>query len=375
MQFLALANEVMPQRERDGVRGHDRERSRFRCHIENASFATMNVDEIRPRDLRAWLRDMSQKDALGPGPKRKLTRQSISRSLSLVSAVFVEAVERDIIEINPCLGVKSKKSVGESDTREKWAFLSVDEQRLLFACDAIPYEDRLMMRISIGTGMRQGEFRHLEIPDFVTDGAEPHVLVRIAGRRKTGEKLPPKSGKRRKVPLFGDALVAAREWMAQLEAYAPHNPEGLVFPTRSGTLRQQGKPLGKSATVRQYYALAGIKLRPRLHWHAQRHTFASNLVSGAYGRKWPLPEIQKVMGHSSVTITERYAHLGEDVIAEAVRETIAAAATMAVVEVEPASTAIVVRESEPVRVVEERSILKRIAGRLFGDRKEVSHVA
>ena len=124
----------------------------------------------------------------------------------------------------------------------------------------------------------------------------------------------------------------------------------------------------------QFLTLANEVLAQRER-DSLRHTFASNLVSGAYGRKWPLPEIQKLMGHSSVTITERYAHLGEDVIAEAVRETIAAAATMAVVEVEPASTAIVVHESEPVRSVEERSILKRMVGRLFGRSKEVSHVA
>lgn len=375
MQFLPLARQVLAQRERDGVRGIDREISRFRCHIENACFAPKDIAEVRPRDIREWLRDMSQKAAIGPGPKRKLSRQTISRSLSLVSAVFVEAVERDIIEINPCLGVKSRKQVGESDTREKWAFLTVEEQRLLAACGAIPYADRLMMRISIGTGMRQGEFRHLEIPDFVVDGDDPHVLIRIAGRRKTGEKLPPKSGKRRRVPLFGDALVAAREWLAQLPAYAPHNPEALVFPTRSGTLRQQGKPLGRSGTVRRHYAAAGVKLRPHLHWHALRHTFASNLVSGAYGRKWPLPEIQKLMGHSSVTITERYAHLGEDVIAAAVRETIAAASVIEV----PAINEVVeigttpsrddaVQAPEPAR---QHGLLHRVVGRLLGRREAV----
>ncbi len=373
MQFLALAREVLEQRERDGVRGIDRELSRFRCHIESASFATMDVREIRPKHLRAWLRDMADKDALGPGPKRKLDRATICRSLSLVSTVFREAVERDIIEMNPCREVKPKKRVGESDTQVRWAYLTVEEQRLLFTSDAVPYADRLMMRVSIGTGMRQGEFRHLELPDFVVDGDDPHVLVRLAGRRKgTGEKLPPKSGKRRRVPLFGDALIAAREWIGLLPDYAPHNPQGLVFPTPSGTLRQQGKPLGRSGTVRAYYKAAGIELRPHLHWHAQRHTFATNLISGALGRKWPLPEIQKVMGHSSVTITERYAHLGEDVIAAAVRETIEAAALIAA----PAPS-LSVRGPEMVRKhVESTGLVTRLVTRFLKERfarKESSH--
>ena len=35
----------------------------------------------------------------------------------------------------------------------------------------------------------------------------------------------------RKVPLFGLALDAARAWLKVLPSYAPHNPDGLMFPT------------------------------------------------------------------------------------------------------------------------------------------------
>lgn len=382
MQFNVLLEQVLQQRERDGVRGFDRELSRARCHIRTASFAAMDLADIRPRHIRSWLRDdMAQKEAKGYGPKRKLTRQTISRSLSLVSAVFVEAVERDIIEINPCLGVKSKKRVDESDTRSKWAYLTLAEQQQLFACESIAYWKRLVLRVSIGTGMRQGELRHLELPDLIVDGDDPHVFVRFAGRRKkTGEKLPPKSGRTRKITLAGDALVAAREWLEQLSEFAPTNPEHLVFPRQDGKRWEQGKMFGSSSATRELYAEAGIALRPHLHWHAQRHTFASNLVRLGVA----LPVIQKLMGHSSVTITERYAHLGEDAVAIAVRETFAADAAAIevpaineVIEVAPppAAAAIVVRDPEPVRVVEERSRISRFVGRLFGRSKEASHVA
>lgn len=88
------------------------------------------------------------------------------------------------------------------------------------------------------------------------------------------------------------------------------------FATKEG---QQGKPLGKSSTFKSYLALVGITRRVR--WHDLRHTCATNLVTGALGRKWALTEVQRVMGHSSVTITERYSHVGDDVIAQAARET------------------------------------------------------
>lgn len=328
MIFLELAEQVLAQRERDGVRGLDRELSRFRCHIQTANFAGKDIATIGAPDIREWLRTMADREALGPGEKRKLSRQTISRCQSLVSAVFVEAVERELIDANPCLGVKLKKRVDERDTVEKWAYLTPDEQAALASCQAIPYVDRLCIRFAIATGLRQGEHRHLELADLIVDGDEPRVVVRYAGRRKDGSKLPPKSGKRRTVPLFGDGLVAAREWLALLPTYCPENPQGLAFPTRTGGIRQQGKFLGRSDTLRQYYKAAGIKVRPHLHWHALRHTYATNLITGSLGRAWRLEEVQVVMGHSSFQVTQRYAHLGEDAIKLAAKETAAAFAKL-----------------------------------------------
>jgi hypothetical protein len=88
MKFLDLAVEVLAQRDRDGIRGLDRELSRYRCHIEHAAFAAKDVESIGSPDIREWLRAMAEKRAQGPGPQRKLSRQTINRCQSLVSAVF-----------------------------------------------------------------------------------------------------------------------------------------------------------------------------------------------------------------------------------------------------------------------------------------------
>lgn len=319
---------VLRQREIDGVRGWDREVSRWRCHVSTASFADRPIDQISARDIREWLRAMAQKEAAGPGDPRRLSRHTINRCQSLVSAIFTDALERELVGTNPCAGVRAKKRVDESDTRERWAYLTPAEQEAVRSCKAIPIEDRLAIAFCAHTGLRQGEWRHLELADLVVDGPDPHVVVRYAGRRR-GEKLPPKSGKCRTVPLLPPGLAAARAWLALLDRYAPENPERLVFPTPGGKIRQQGKPLGRTSTLREHYRAAGVKLRPHLHWHALRHTFATNLVTGVYGRMWRLEEVQVVMGHSSITITQRYAHLGEDAIKRAARETVAASTAVA----------------------------------------------
>ena len=111
--FLEHAKTVMEQREADGVRGVDREWSRFRCHVATAPFADRPITSIAPRDVREWLRIMAEKPAAVPGDPRTLSRHTVKRCQSLLSAVFADALEREIIEVNPALGVKLKKRVGE----------------------------------------------------------------------------------------------------------------------------------------------------------------------------------------------------------------------------------------------------------------------
>jgi integrase len=324
MRLSVLFPEVMAQREREGIRGYDREVSRWRCHIMTASFYEKDVVEIGSPDIREWRRAMAQKNAAGPGEPRKLSKHTINRCQSLLSAVFVDAVEREIRTDNPCTGVKGKRVADETDTKEKWAYLTKEEQDAVAACEGIPLADRLAIRFAIETGLRQGEQCNLELTDLVVDGDDPHVLVRYGSRSKAGKKLPPKSGKKRKVPLTPRGVRVAREWLALLPTFAPENPEGLVFPSVHGRRRHQGKPLGKTGTLKAHLALAGITRRVR--WHDLRHTCATNLITGVLGRQWTLAEVQRVMGHSSASVTERYAHMSEDVIAKAARETVEAPA-------------------------------------------------
>ena len=58
-----------------------------------------------------------------------------------------------------------------------------------------------------------------------------------------------------------------------------------------------------------------------VRWHDLRHTCASSLVSGWWGRQWTLSEVCELLGHGSVTTTERYAHLADTVLKQAARET------------------------------------------------------
>jgi integrase len=311
---------VLDRRATQGVRGIRSERHRWKLHVSNACFAPLPIREVRPKDIRAWVRDMSAKKAADTRGDRLLTPQSIKRSYALVSSIFTAAIEEELLETNPCVGVKVPKRADEASTKEKWTYLTLDEQKALATCEAIPYEHRVAIRFAIGTGLRQGEQFSLRIADLHVDGDEPHVFVRYGSPR-----LPPKSGKARKVPLFGDGLMAAREALELTRVVYSSNPEALVFPTPQGKFRGIGKPLGRAKVSGRHVcawkgALQSAGVR-NIKWHSLRHTCATNLVTGALGRRWTLEEIQPLMGHSAISITQMYAHVGEDALKKAARET------------------------------------------------------
>lgn len=328
MNFRTYAMQILDRREREGIRGIDHERNRFSTHIWNAPFATTELGAIRPKDLRAWTRAMQDKKAQVRNDDRLLATDTVKRSMSLVSAVFTAAVEDELIEMSPATGVKVKKRVDERSTKEKWTFLTLEEQKLIANCHAIPLADRLAIRFAIATGLRQGEQFALELRDLHVGLESPRVFVRFG---KPG--LPPKSGKTRTVPLMADGLIAAKEWLYLVGEYAPCNPHALVFPYHTGSRRTVGKPLGHGAKLKRHLVHVGITRRVR--WHDLRHTFCSNLVTGVLGRRWTLEEIRPLAGHSSVTITERYSHIGDQELARAADETSFAHGPMPIVYVPP----------------------------------------
>lgn len=320
--FTEFADQVLAERA-EYIRGVPKERSRYELHVRTAPFADMPIGDIRSSHVIAWLRIMQTKRAKDRRGERTLSKATIERCSALTSVIFSEAVVRDLAESNPCNNARLKKRADESATKEPWAYLTLDEQRAVKGCQAIPEADRVAMQFAWGTGLRQGEQFNLEIRDVHVDGPEPFVFVRFGS-----PGLPPKSGKCRRVPLFGDGLEAAKRQLALVrDAYNPH---GLLFPSRSGSRRGVGKPLGRGAKLggrwtdpfHQHLKAAGIKKHVR--WHDLRHTCFTSLVVGCWGRAWRLEEIQVMAGHSSITITQRYAHLGDDSLKVAARETFAA---------------------------------------------------
>jgi integrase len=174
-------------------------------------------------------------------------------------------------------------------------FLSFEEaERLIEGADG---EWRTMIVIGLKTGLRQGELLALRWEDVDLVGGRI-VVRRAVARGKIGT---PKSGKSREVSI-GKAAIGA------LQAHR-HLRGELVFSDLDGKLLTTGAckwPLWR--------ACKRAVLR-RIGWHVLRHTFASHLVM----RGAPLKAVQELLGHSTMEMTMRYAHLSPDVRQAAAR--------------------------------------------------------
>lgn len=303
-------------RELAGSRNVASDKSRWHLHILTAPFAEWPLKSIERRDVKAWLKKLRE---TAPG------WQTRKHALTLLRRALGDAMEDEVVDRNVAAGIKFARP---DEANDKWTFLLHEEQTRLATCElpaASPamafarQAERFIALVAIGSGLRQGEQWNLELRDVHVKDASPWLFVRWGSMGKT-----PKGGKTRRVPLFGVGLAAMRAWLAVLPQYAKRNEHGLVFPTPRGCRRQKSK---QPATWASLLATAKLDVAPKRHdgrtvrWHDLRHTCASSLLAGWWGRRWTLEEVRDLLGHSSVTITERYAHLAPTVIAETASKT------------------------------------------------------
>lgn len=316
-------------RKAEGGRDVAGEASRWRQHVTTAAFADWPIANVRDHDVTAFRDKLREKRSAwkhaGQRERGKLSPRTVRNVLNLVRGAFAYALEKKFITSNPALGITVAKKIIR--TTEPWTYLEIAEQQRLAQVSLGEDEvellaTKLQALFVLGAGLRRGEGWNLELVDLhvADDEHEPRAVIRFGS-----EGLPPKNGKIRTVPLFGVALAAVRAWLELLPTYAakkvrgtedrvPHNPLGLVFPTQRGARRVKAPKLWPVLRRR-----AGIARRVR--WHDLRHTCASSLVAGWWGRTWALIEVCALLGHSSVAVTELYAHLAPDVVRTAARGT------------------------------------------------------
>lgn len=210
-------------------------------------------------------------------------KSTAGRRLATLKSFFKFLVREGVLKASPARLVSSPRQA-----KHLPEFLSVDEAfSLMESPEGIGFlaqRDRAILELLYSCGLRVAELSGLNTEDV--DMKER--LVRVKGKGK----------KERIVPIGRKAISALKSYM--VERLILKKPGEAIFLSRKGTrLKDRGVRRIVAKYARQ------VALRGKVSPHTLRHTFATHLLqSGA-----DLRVIQELLGHSSLSTTQKYTHL------------------------------------------------------------------
>lgn len=268
-----------------------------------SEFFNTPLDQITPLKIEKW-RSICLKDNQAPA--------TVNRNLVVLRSIISKAVQWSVISEHPLRNLKQLKVDRSPNVR----YLSEDEEgRLREVLDKRedrlraerknanswrlergdelfpdlaqqPFADYLkpLVLLSLNTGARQGELFRLQWGDIDFD--RKNMVLVMRGKRKSHT---------RHIPLNKEAFQTLYDWrtMRSLE-------DKLVFPSKNrekfDNIQTSWENLRKAAKITDF------------RWHDMRHHFASKLVMNGV----PLNTVRELLGHTSLEMTLRYAHLAPE---------------------------------------------------------------
>lgn len=239
------------------------------------------LSAIERRDLQGVIKRML---AAGCDPS------TIRNALMPVRAIFRQAIQEELLVVNPTIGL-----ILPAVTGERLRFADPLEAASLIA--ALQGADRALWATAIYSGLRLGELQALDVSCI--DFAEGVIIVERSYDAKAHDFVDVKSSaSQRRVPIPAALRTELRAHFAR--KLASGTPHGLVFGRTPELPFGRNNMHGRACT-----AWRKASLDP-LGFHEARHTYASLMIASNVNVK----AVSTYMGHASVNITlDRYGHL------------------------------------------------------------------
>ncbi|MFC1522918.1 tyrosine-type recombinase/integrase [Elusimicrobiota bacterium] len=244
------------------------EASAHRAHLYvlkvSKAFGNRTLNMISTLDILEYLNKLQAKPC---------SPATVNRNLAIIKSVFNRAIEWDkFYGLNPTTKIKKMH-----EDNKRLRFLTKEEiTRLLSVC---PEKLSPVVITALMTGMRKQEILDLRWEN-------------IDLRQGVAYVLKSKSGRSREIPIASK--------LKQLLLFLNPKTEGFVFEISYKNVRDYFNTAVKMAGIRNF------------RFHDLRHTFASHFIM----KTSDLPALQKILGHASPQMTQRYAHLARGHLAD-----------------------------------------------------------
>jgi integrase/recombinase XerC len=220
---------------------------------------------------------------------KRTKKSSIGRKLAAIRSFFRFLVRRGVVAKNPAELISTPKKENRLPFH-----LDIDQVTTLVEApkdgDKQAPRDRAILEMLYSCGLRVSELTGLAIGDLDLAGG----MVRVLG----------KGGKERIVPVGSRAVEALRIY---LEGRGELAGSGPLF------LNTRGQRINRRSVARivdlHVLRIAAFK---RISPHILRHTFATHMLEGGAD----LRAIQELLGHASLSTTQKYTHVGIDRLME-----------------------------------------------------------
>lgn len=247
--------------------------------LATSSISPAHPDEIDHLHIRRFLAHLH-------GSHKK---SSIGRMLAAIRSFFRYLLREGIVATNPAELVSTPKLEQKAPYH-----LSIDEITALVegprGCTLLILRDRAILEVLYSCGIRLAELTGLRVQDIDCEGR----LIRVLG----------KGNKERLVPLGRQAITAVQAYLE--ERRDPPGATPFLLNARGGRLT--GRSVAR--IVDKY--LIKLSTMKKVSPHTLRHTFATHLLEGGAD----LRAIQELLGHVSLSTTQKYTHVSIDRLME-----------------------------------------------------------
>ena len=266
--YLEVERNVSPHT----TAAYRRDLEQFRLFMAYEKSEDIGADDVDHLLLRRYMASLAG----------KIKKSSMGRKLAAVRSFYRFLIRRGIISKNPAELIATPKK------EKRLPFhLNIDEATALMEApnedSRYRQRDRAILETLYSSGLRVSELTGLNMEDLDLNGG----MLRVMG----------KGGKERVTPLGVKAMAAIREYLS--ERGQPSGNAPLFLNTRGDRINRRSVSRIIDAYAHNIAAFKSISP------HTLRHTFATHMLEGGAD----LRAIQELLGHASLSTTQKYTHV------------------------------------------------------------------